>query len=112
MLSDFDEADVIHSLEYMRSHINLALDLDCLFGRTGINVFVEIIKPQMLEGLEACDRLLRDIPKGALLDRGETAFLELSVIVSRINRAVELMSTCISTYQLCKSKFLFNTSNT
>lgn len=109
---DFDEADVIHSLEYVRSHLNLALDLDCLFGRTGVDVFVEIIKPQIVEGLVACDRLLRDIPKGALRDSGEIAFLELSVTVARIDRAVEVMSTCISTYQLCKSKFLFNTSDT
>lgn len=92
---------LVKGLRTTRSYLALTLSLDCLFGNKGLDLFVVTIKPVIEEGLEICDRLLREIPEG------KTPFPQIGVSLGKTRAAVDYLSTCISMYQYLKEKFLF-----
>lgn len=94
--------ELIQSLRTARSYLKLALGVDCLFGERGLDIFVVVTKPQMEEGLEACEQLLQNIPKGRV------SFPSTAILVAKVQQAVNLMSTCISMYQDFRKRFLYN----
>lgn len=98
---EIDEEELIDILTTTKSYIKMALNLDCLFGTNGIDIFIIQAKPKMEAGLEACDEWIRAIKEG------ERAFLLEAALFGRVTGAVNLMSTCISMYKEFKWKFLF-----
>lgn len=98
---DIEEEKLIEILEAVKPYLRLALDLDCLFGDNGIDIYIVNVKPQIEAGIKACDRFLQNIRVG------KRSFLPESILLGRMWQAINLMSTCISFYKLFKEKFLF-----
>lgn len=96
-----EEAELIQSLRAAKSYLQMALQLDSLFGERGLDICICVTKPLMEEGLKACDQLLQDIPEGRV------SFLPTSMLIGKVSHAVSLMPTCISMYQDFRKRFIF-----
>jgi len=96
-----EEAELIQSLRAAKSYLQMALQLGCLFGDRGLDVYIVSIKPRMEAGLRACSQLLQDVAERRV------SFLPTSMLIGKVSHAVSLMPTCISMYQDFRKRFLF-----
>jgi hypothetical protein len=56
--------------------------------------------PFIVEGIEACTEILEQIEKNVV------SFIPTSILIGKVDNAVNLLSTCIAMYQDFRKKFL------
>ena len=96
-----DEPELLRDTAKIAHHyFQLALEVDCLFGPRGWDLSVHSLKPVLQIGLKACEEIIDDI------DAGRISFKRTSGLLFKIVPAFQGMSTCITSIQNCKSKFL------
>jgi len=108
-IDDGEEAELRRSLALAREYCEEALKLDVLFGERGIDFFRAAEIPAV-----HAPGLARQLAQGAVaaktalhaLERNEYTFNDMSILLGRVQQAINLMSTAISAYQGFKGKFL------
>ncbi|WP_129780353.1 DUF4365 domain-containing protein [Peristeroidobacter soli] len=108
-IDDGAEVELKRSLAIAREYCEEALKLDVLFGERGIDFFradqIPVVnapglKWQLEHGARAAKKALH------ALDSNEYTFAGMSILLGRVQQAINLMSTAVSAYQGFKGRFL------
>jgi len=95
-----EEEELKESLKTSLIYLNLALELESLFGKKGLIVYVNIAKPILEQGINACKQLLDDFNNNTI------TFDRTAILASRVEHAINIFLTSISLYQEIKQKYL------
>lgn len=98
-LSTFVPDDMVTTLGKVRSYLEMALNIGCLFGKTGIDVFINQVRPVLERGIRGCDEL-------AVRIREKRDFNSEYGPLGWIYQAVGLLSTSISMYKDFRWRYL------
>jgi len=112
-IDDDEEGILRSSLALAARYISAALQLDVLFGEQGLDFFTRDYLPGI--GVAGAKAQLEDALKAAaaateMLDKKEYSFVALSFLIGSVNHAIELFSTCITSYQGFRDKHLLTES--
>jgi hypothetical protein len=88
------------SIIVAKKYLILSLEQSSLFGKNGLDVYIITIMPFIVEGIEACTEILEQIEKNVV------SFIPTSILIGKVDNAVNLLSTCIAMYQDFRKKFL------
>ena len=104
-----EEFELKRSLELANSFISDALNLDVLFGESGIDYFNCKVIPgtefsgiteQLKAALQSSDQALQKLASK------DYTFQEFSILIGKVSHAMDLLSVAISSYQGYRAKYL------
>jgi hypothetical protein len=96
---DYEE-ELLKSAKMAKKFLTLTLEQDSLFGHKGIDIYIGLTKPMILDGIDACTRIIDTI------NTHTTTWAETSLLIGKVSHAVNLLSTCIAMYQNFRKDFL------
>lgn len=94
--------ELIKSINTSKRYLTLSLEQSSLFGENGLDVYIGATMPLIVEGIEACGKLLKQIEENTV------SFISTSILIGKVAHAVSLLSTCIAMYQDFRKKFLLS----
>jgi hypothetical protein len=104
-----EEYELKSSLQVAHAYISAALQIDVLFGESGVDYFrlsklpgigVAGIAAQFHQALGCADEALKR------LEGDQYTSIEMFLLVSQVSHAIDLLSTAIASYQGFRTKFL------
>lgn len=94
------EEELLESAKIAKRFLTLTLEQNCLFGEKGIAIYIQLTKPMIIGGIDACSRIIDTINTNTI------TWKETPILVGKVSHAVNLLSTCIAMYQDFRKKFL------
>lgn len=92
---------LLESSRITKSFLMLALELDVIFNEgEGIDFVVAVTKPMIDDGIKACEELQN------LLKSNTYTWAKITLLISKIDHAVNLLSTIITAYQEFNDRYL------
>jgi hypothetical protein len=100
-----EEDEARHGLKLARTFISLALKLETLFGKQGVDLFRTLFNDRFERGFAAASEALR------ALDKQDYTLLSMSALLADVEMAIDAFSSAISFYQMCRGKFILRDEN-
>lgn len=94
------EEELLESAKLAKKFLTLTLEQNSLFGEKGIDIYIQLAKPIIINGIEACAKIIDTI------NTKTTTWTETPILIGKAAHAVNLLSTCIVMYQDFRKKFL------
>lgn len=94
------EEELLESAKIAKKFLTLTLEQNSLFGEKGIAIYIQLTKPMIIDGIEACAKIIDTI------NANTTTWAETPILINKASHAVNLLSTCIAMYQDFRKKFL------
>ncbi len=98
---DYEE-ELLKSAKIAKKFFTLTLEQDSLFGHKGIDIYIKFTKPMILDGIDACLRIIDTI------NTHTTTWAETPLLIDKVSHAINLLSTCIAMYQDFRKNFLLS----
>ncbi len=94
------EENLLKSTIIAKKFLTLTLEQESLFGKKGIDIYIKLTKPMIIDGIDACSRLIDTINTNTI------TCPDTPLLIGKIYHAINLLSTCIAMYQDFRKKFL------
>lgn len=99
---DNNEASILlDSLKQTKKFLEFISNYNYIFGKHGIEIFIMCFKPQIIDAISSCDKLILDIPQEKI------SFKTTSDELVKVNMAIQTLKNLTSFYMENKIKFLF-----